>query len=72
MINFLMGLLVVIGAVIVVLGIMFFAGIAVILGISLGFLLKFFIGLFVLVFIIWLIGKLVRGGFSNKSAPPQA
>lgn len=69
MINFLVGILVIIGAVIIALGIMFFVGLATILGFSLAILFKSFVGLFVVVFIIWLIGKFARDGFKPKDNP---
>lgn len=72
MINFLVGLMVIIGAIIIVLAIMFFTGVAVILGFSLGFLLKFFIVVFVVVLIIWFIGKMARGAVSGGKKPPAS
>lgn len=70
MVNFLVGLLVIIGALVIALLIMFFAGMAVIVGFSLIFLLKFFVGLFIVVLVIWFIGKMARSAFGAGKQPP--
>lgn len=58
MTTFLVGLLVVIGLFILFFGGMLMAGVVMFLGVALLALLKVFIWLFIIVFIIWLIGKI--------------
>lgn len=66
MVNFLVGLLVILVIIIAFLGGLFLAGVVMVLGIALIFLLKFFVVLFVVVLVIWLIGKATRGLFIRK------
>lgn len=63
MVSFLTGLLVILGIGVAITGGLFMAGLFMVFGFILIFVLKFLLLLFCIVFFIWLIGRLVRAVF---------
>lgn len=72
MINFLAGLWVLLGIIVAILVVLFIKGVTILPGVETVFLLRFFIGLLVFVFALWLAGRLISrrqagGGSSDDS-----